>query len=380
MLFNKVILFVDVPFTKRDYKRFGINIFKNNNISVFIWDFGLLTNKNKYYSYDSDPGFKCDELIVFKTIKESKNSLKSLNSKDVVIIHIPFSIQTYYIFNLLHKLKVYYGPTSPGLVPIPPRVLNKKKIFKYLINPINTFKLLLQKVFINFFKTKNRFLIISGYISKPLKVNSSLDLIFSHQLDYDIFLNKKSSLKSKNNYAVFLDEYAPFHPDAAEEPVCEPENYYDDLNYFFDRIEDKLKLKIIIAAHPRSDYINSKYFNDRKILKSKTSSLIKNSSLVLTHASTANNFSVIFKKPILFITSSKYSNYFQSTINSFANEFNKTSIDISKNYEIDPSIYNIDSSAYEHYMNRFIKTKHSKDLNSWQIFINHLNNFFTTNE
>ena len=132
MLFNKVILFVDVPFTKRDYKRFGINIFKNNNISVFIWDFGLLTNKNKYYSYDSDPGFKCDELIVFKTIKESKNSLKSLNSKDVVIIHIPFSIQTYYIFNLLHKLKVYYGPSSPGLVPIHPRVLNKKKIFKQI--------------------------------------------------------------------------------------------------------------------------------------------------------------------------------------------------------------------------------------------------------
>ena len=51
-----------------------------------------------------------------------------------------------------------------------------------------------------------------------------------------------------------LDNYLPFHPDFGTGSLIEPEEYYVPLCHFFDHLERKYDVRIVIAAHPRSSY------------------------------------------------------------------------------------------------------------------------------
>ena len=79
--------------------------------------------------------------------------------------------------------------------------------------------------------------------------------------------------------------------------------YFEEMNNFFAKLEKKFNLEVIIALHPNCFIKNySKYFNFRRCIKSDTARLVRNSKFVLSHASsTAINFAVIYKKPIIYI-------------------------------------------------------------------------------
>ena len=82
------------------------------------------------------------------------------------------------------------------------------------------------------------------------------------------------------------------------------------MNHFFNRIEEKLSCKVIIAGHPavedRQSYCT--YFNGRKVVYDNTMVLIKNSIATIAHFSTAVSYSVIFKKKIFFVFSEDMKN------------------------------------------------------------------------
>ena len=61
----------------------------------------------------------------------------------------------------------------------------------------------------------------------------------------------------------------------------------------------------------------------------KTIHLIKNAEMVLTHASTALNFGVLYNKPIIFLTSNDYSITYKNSINFAAKALLKSPIDVS---------------------------------------------------
>ena len=388
-MLGDVILFTDQPFTKRDYQRFGIDIFIDNNVNIYVWDFGFLFNKNRY-NYDEDNSQSdFDNLTVFKNKYSATVALNSLCYKDIVIVHLPINYKSNFIFKIILKNSVYFGTLSSGLTPQPPinRSLDllrfKNIISRFLSNPSVLVSDVINKIFLSFFNKSFdfKFLIICSRLAQKIHANTSSDLILSHQLDYDLFLQLKH--KDDNvyldTYAVFLDEYVPFHPDnyGREVAFCLEENYYNDLNCFFTYIENKFNIRVVIAAHPKSNnQKNSMVFNNRKVIYSNTHKLIKHSKLVLSHASTANNFSILFNKPIIFINSKKYSKYYQSTIDVFANELNKSSIDISSQYSLDLDIFFVDFQLYSNYKNKYIKFQNSPEENSWKIFINYLNRKF----
>ena len=140
------------------------------------------------------------------------------------------------------------------------------------------------------------------------KISSKTKIILSHSFDYYKYL-EFSKLKIKPNlkyrFAVFLDEGVTGHPDYHYlnlNPFCDHQVYFEELKKLFDILENKLDLKIIIAAHPKIDYSKFKNEFSRKIFYNKTIELVKNSNLVLSHMSTSINFAVIYNKPIIFST------------------------------------------------------------------------------
>ncbi|WP_278683088.1 hypothetical protein [Paraclostridium bifermentans] len=163
--------------------------------------------------------------------------------------------------------------------------------------------------------------IINKKIDKLYKAEGikEYDLIFSSSGKCDIYINHpdydKSLLDSnknyniESNYIVYLDNYFPYHPDIQlNNPNFKQINinkHYIELNRIFKYIEDKYNKKIIIAAHPKANYINNP-FDGRNIIKNDTQYLIKNSFMVLLHSSNAISFAIIYDKPVVYISTSQY--------------------------------------------------------------------------
>ena len=131
--------------------------------------------------------------------------------------------------------------------------------------------------------------------------------VLIHTLDYDIYLKDKEKPRIiEEKYMVFVDEYYPFHGDfdllRIVNPIKKAEKYYERLNKLFTLLENIYGCEIVIAEHPRADYSNKKeLLYGRKHYKNITNRLIKDASLVVTHASTAQDYIVLNKKEFLII-------------------------------------------------------------------------------
>lgn len=218
--------------------------------------------------------------------------------------------------------------------------------------------------------------------SNKYPVNNKTETLWLHTLDYDIYLREKDRVHEVDrNLGVFLDEYMPFHPDylymGVQPFIMETNDYYRFLCRFFKLLDDKYKMRIIIAAHPRSHYEkHPDYFDGRPVIKGKTSELIRDSCFVIAHASTSLNFAVLFKKPIIFVTTDELDKSSEGVwIHNIASLFGKRVYNLNKINGIDIAReLNVNSDLYENYKNEYIKTAGSQELPFWQIFVNRIKN------
>ena len=285
-----------------------------------------------------------------------------------------------FVFNFLISKNIEYGFCFLGDMPFIKRPM-LDKIILVLRNPIvlkNKLQSLLPRKKNNNLTPK--FMIIGGeesyYKYKNLK---NINIIKAHSFDYDTYLEEEYDNKNpqiKNCYAVFLDSFIPYHPDYLYmnmPPYCSAENYYPDLNNFFNYLESLMNLQIVIAAHPKADYSkkNNPYDN-RKIFFNKTTNLVKHSKMVLTHVSTSTHFAVLYKKPIIFLNSSKYSSRYFNAINSYSHIFDKEPIEVDNYNEKKELDLKINQERYTAYKNKYIKISGTPEKKIWEIFISNI--------
>ena len=157
------------------------------------------------------------------------------------------------------------------------------------------------------------------------------------------------------------------------------QEYYNSLNLFFDYIEKQTGFRIVIAAHPRSNYSDKPdCYVGREIVKNNTAELVAKSSLVILEQSTAINFAVLFRKPMLFVTSTQlidqpYGKY----TDLLAGLFGSKALNIDSYTDLKVFLKNdIQYSCYESYTNNYIKTNWSPLKESWQIVCDFIYNEF----
>lgn len=385
---SRIFFIVESPLCQRDYFRYGIDHLIRNNYEVIVWDFTPVFRPLFHKTYVPPDPIEFSNYHVCNSKSEIKRKLSSLGKKDVVMCSIRNSLKNHFVFAYLKNSGCYFGTRNATSVPTVVRTVTIYKRLKALI--IRTFtkpSCIVNSIYMNlvlpvFYNNLGfQFIIFGGWInnnsnaySAPKK--SKIDYINAHSLDYDLYLDSLSDNKVallEGNYAIFLDEYVPFHPDNLNRELdAEDFNYYPDLNNFFLRIENEFHLKVVIAAHPRANYQGFNPFGGRKIFYGETHNLVKYSKLVLTHASTANNFTILYEKPILFINSKKYSEYFQASIESFAKELDRCDIDISSSYQLNYNDSLPDKSNYLNYKAKYIKDHNSPEIYFTDIFIKHL--------
>jgi hypothetical protein len=218
----------------------------------------------------------------------------------------------------------------------------------------------------------------SGYLAKNyiLKKKIFKNIISLNSFEYSLPLRK---LK-KRKFAVFLDNLTFGHPDRSIIDIKELEanNYYFEMNKFFNFLKFFFKLDIIIAAHPKTDLKKfKKYYENNEVIINKTHDLIFSSEFVMAHSTTsAINFAVIYKKPIIFITSNDINrDFYYYKMLLFKNSILKQPlINISKpNNFLKFKKYNtINSIGYNEFTSKYLKAQDASLLDPKREIVNNI--------
>lgn len=215
-------------------------------------------------------------------------------------------------------------------------------------------------------------------MDKYLKLhNLSRDsVILANSFEYSKCLKfNDNHIKTKKNICVFLDEAATHHPDfnLLNKSAPDEQIYYNQMNSFFDFIESETELEVIIAAHPRSNYIfKEKKFSNRKIIKNQTLNLVASSKLVIAHLSTSISFAVFFEKPIVFlqIPGLPIDSGMNLMVETISHSLGKWPINLSdKKYRIDPSFFKCNVNLYQDYLNHYLRNNSDHKQAAWETIV-----------
>ncbi len=370
---QKLFFLTDNIITKRDYNRFGINFLKKKfdvKIISLVNYINPLLSKNHY-------NFQCKELIKINTLNKL-NRFLSMNKKLLIIDFLGSSKRSWLVRNLIQKKNIKIISIYCGLFPTP-----SFSFFERVINLFNKRKRfggnLLHKLQIRFFNYLNKdykpnITLVGGDVYTNLAKQKKIKhIVKSHSWDYDSYLKLKDKKIKKKNYAVFIDCDVVFHPDYIYHnitPPARPKEYFQSLNSFFSKIEEKYNLEIKIAASPKTNKKKiEKYLFGRKIYYNKTQELVRDSKAVFMHASTSIFFPLKFNKPLTFITCNELRNsWFEDQIIYFAKLLNKKILNIDS--ESDVMGFSIFKSTNKSLIKKYLKlndkSKNTKDVLMWK--------------
>ena len=318
---QKVIYISYLPLTKKRYYDFYLDFLSENGKDIEYWDLGNLYFPNLNLQLKDTV-----DLSYVKRFHSLKNMDIALRQQDInntlFIVMITYEGRVISLFRLLtiHKCKLAFF--ARGMYPIPPNNITNK--LKRILKKIEVIKII--KYFQNYFQN------IIAYSYKQFGLVKTYDIVFQagsqgsmtigvgqnfdikksrivniNYFDFDKYLQHKTGKPIVDGpYCVFLDEYLPFHPDdlMLNNKSIPAEPYYMELNKFFDMIERKMHLKVVIAAHPKaSGYEKENPFCGREIFFDKSCELVRDTRFAMSHHSTSISFPILFNKPLLFLTS-----------------------------------------------------------------------------
>jgi len=296
-----------------------------------------------------------DEFIDFDNLSKFKNYLIKYpaNSTYIFIENFASSLWTLYVNYIIRNyticryilyrsfwcdIKTYYKRTSFA------DLLNKKKLVQLIIRKFDRIPDIVFSAGAVESETKS---------TKHISINSTVKV-------------DNPDVIETENICVFIDQGWPTHPDLILHQNTEKiddnkiKEFIDSYNKFFEYIENKLDIKVVIAKHPKSS-IPDHYFNNRLIVTNDTTNLIRKSKFVICHESLIINVAIQCYKPILNI----YNNSFnKSDIHyqriKFLSEIlgNKTiNIDGFDESEIDLTV---NKNNYDEYISKYITINNDK--------------------
>ncbi|MFH1369601.1 MAG: hypothetical protein ABII64_10815 [Elusimicrobiota bacterium] len=362
---------IPTPLSERDYRRFGARLLESRGFNVSYFDLTDILNPD-YVKSVTINRFECKNTRVFTSLAELEQTLKNCDREKTIYIDLLIGRkETYPVFKLLTKYGLPYASLHTNAVPFP-RTSLKRKVYNAVTQAMTKFK---------YRKIRIPDYILAGgraFLEALPRPGKDTVTVLGHTLDYDLYLEFKANRPEplvKGSYAVFLDEYLPYHPDflvagAYKNPFNDPSLYYDEVNLMLSELEKLLKIPVVIAAHPRARYDKvGNRFNGRKIIQSNTINLVANAEIVVTHASTSLNFAVLFNKPVIFMLPEILkSKVFYGFIRNFAENLGKTPVDAASIKNIDINVQRaVNTSKYSEYKDKYIKTSGSPEKYFWDI-------------
>ncbi len=385
---KQVIYLIASPLSERDFKRYGIKNWLDNGWKVNVFDVTMFLFPKFWRYVEGDKlSINFEGLKIFDNIKALLSALNNLQNKVVFIDFLGFSAAEMRIRKIARTHGVLVG-VNLGSLPEPKNKKNILNLFSLIKSPI----VLMEKLI---FLIKNEarqirakkyspdYLVVAGTKSMSGINDKKISVIKAHNFDYDSFI-QENYIKSnkKSNSLVFLDEGGPYHSDyiySGIKPFVTLDKYYPVIDFGLSEMAKSLKLNIKIASHPRSNYGAKQIKYKHPILENKTFELIRDSDVVVSHMSTALQWAVIMKKPIIFVTTDEIQNAFYARsyakhIDCLATTLGKKIVNLSDLSSINKweDYLNVDEEKYDKYIETYIKTKGSQKKLVWDIVVEYI--------
>lgn len=385
-MISTVIFITESPFSERDYSRFGVEILRRN-FDVKIFDCTSLL-KPYFWEKHKEVRFQCSGYHAIGDIEQFLSLIAKIKYNSVAIDFIGIEPETRRIRMILQKFGIPRVILHSGLLPNPVtdfrgrvlRILFLLKNPKLLSRGIGRRieRLLMPSTF-------PQIALCSGKagLNDPRLVGVK-HKIFGHSFDYDLYLANKHQLDLKPSpYAVFLDEDMIYHSDydhASLKPAATEGSYYGSMNKFFDAFELETGIPIRVAAHPRSRYdLRPELWGKRSVIYGKTAQLVQDATIVLCHQSTSVSFAVLWRKPLIYLTTNEINSSFLGPRVSLFSRllraplFNVDYLNVIPPIEL---LTVINEPAYAEYIEQYIKLPNTPDIPLWDIFSQYIKREF----
>lgn len=314
----RVIILINQNLNKAFYRNFELD-YKNNKIDFQFWSLFPLANKKlfKIYSKKKYRIISHPKFIIIKSYKHLFKKINGIKGKTCFINELGESFFSclieFFLFKkdclkiknfelgisglaLSYKANIYEDFKRTLSVG---NLFVIKKIIRRLIAYFKVFLLKIITIDPSYYITTNE----NSYNElKGKKLNSKI-----FKCNSGIFnqYKKIANQRPKGKNIVFIDQEIE---ESFESKLLNNSNYIDKqkywncLNQIFNYFEKKFKTKVVIAAHFRRSNDKKNLPNiGRKFIFDKTPELIKDSKLVIGHHSTALNYAILMRKPILLL-------------------------------------------------------------------------------
>jgi hypothetical protein len=391
-MIKKIVCFSATPFTKQAYKNFKIDIFKRNGFEINFYDFSPIAFPDLYRA-SAFLGFpESEDYFLFHEKKKAIENIQQLGEECFVVMMNYYQKENFIFFRALSETNIPYAicsveavPSGFGIYGVP--IWLKFFLKLYNLNFRKLKALLYKPKLASIFNVRSPDICILGG-EKSLEINRTVALVgegteflWAHSRDYNAYLDQRGQEVFEENIAVFLDLGCPMFPFDQELPNGKThlsvERYYPSLCRFLDHVEKEIGLKVVIAAHPKSNHIKfPEYFGGRLTVRDQTLALIKKSKLVISHQSMALTWIVLERKPWLYLTTAEYGVdlHYSMGMKVTGDFLGKTLINIDKKpYAIDlKKELHVNEELYSSYEKQFIKKEGSEKSDTWEILTNRL--------
>ena len=337
---------------------------------ILIWDVSPLFSNKGPTDFPQIP--------VIQTMEEFENKLDEVIRQDKIIVITNILIYDLHIvYRQLHKRRILivsidkemmiswmkdnYGKKHPGKV-------DKEERRKYKIKAVP----ILRQIYSYMEYRHAKFDYLLGACN--YFPDASRHFFHIHNLKYDEYLHSKNKAPVVNGkYILFMDAGLAHLPSHEGKPnAIDKEEYLKSINIFFDKVEKKFKLPVIVAAHPKSGYQEND-FKGRPIILYRTPELLKYAELVLAHYSTSLIELVLQKKKVIFMYSKDYMNSDSRTVLETASEYadmlQASLVDIKGDEEIE---VRYDENAYNNFIDKYIICSEKRNYSNAELIIGFL--------
>ncbi|MDQ6770724.1 MAG: hypothetical protein M3Z54_12140 [Gemmatimonadota bacterium] len=372
-----ILILTEAPFTRRDYDRFGVELLRKN-FQVAILDCTPWLEPEFWTKYSAIayhcPGYK--EVADFESFVDALEG----GANAIAIDFLGGGAKSRKARIELKNRQIPRAVILHGLLPRPDYTRSEGlRRLLHSTTPRSALRKLARKGRQLLYRDPPADLVmLTGSASlQEARVQRTVNRVWAHTFDYDIYLsNGHQELELGERYAVFLDEDMAFHLDydhSGIEPPTTLGRYYPVMNRFFERFERANGMRVIVAAHPRSHYeMHPDVWSGRTVIRNKTAQLVRGADCVLAHSSTSVSFAVLWRKPILFLSSNDLANsYLGPHIALRSNLLQQPLVNVDECPDVVPDqdgLFAVDEDVYSRYVAEFIKFPGSPDLPAWQIF------------
>lgn len=384
----EVLLLVESPFGAYDVERFGLNR-TDEILDMVVADLTPLIKPDFWRVFGNQTSV--DPRIHMVSSTEQFRTLLASRFFDVVIDEMGASASARRIRRLVNARKLPRVRLRLGLLP-GDFVIRRSVRERFIARRS---QLGLYRLFRNLLLIVPRRL--SGRIPSPDIVLGSgsetrndvahgVPIIWAHSFDYEKARSLDlAGLERRRSGAVFLDQNLGYHPDQLHSSLRSPisiDSYYPRLRETFEAIERE-GVSVSVALHPKASAMDPRtLFGDRSSTGGSTQVMLRDADLVLCHASASLSYAVVWRKPILFLTSAELErSWYHGHIHEMARILNRPILNIDELESIPREELRkmidepVDESAYSKYEEKFIRSSASPEGGLWEIFANGLIEF-----